>query len=97
MYYNLTKKEYKEFEKKFNKTYIGRQLYIGVITSLIFGCILFAIAGYDIGYRAVEAFEITLLDIALFMVGGFSLIENVLKQAEYRRELKQYILEKNKN
>lgn len=97
MYYNLTKKEYKEFEKKFNKTYIGRQLYIGVITSLIFGCILFAIAGYDMGYRSVEYFEITLLDIALFMVGGFSLIENALKQSEYRRELKQYILEKNKN
>ena len=96
MYYNLTKKDYKSYEKKFNRTYIGKQLYIGVITSLLFGCILFGIAGFDIGYRSVEAFEITLFDIALFMVGGFSLIENVLKQFEYRRELKKYILEQNK-
>ena len=96
MYYNLSKKEYNEYGKKFNKSFIGKQLYIGYITSFLFGCICMGIMGFDLGYRSIEKFEVTLFDIALIIYAGFSLVECVLKQIEYRKELKQYISEKNK-
>ena len=62
----------------------------------MFVLILFGIAGFDIGYRSVESFEIIMFDMALFLVGGYSLLETVLRQVEYRAELKQYILEQTK-
>lgn len=96
MNYNLTKKEYNEYGNKFNKTYIGKHLYVGYIASFLFGCICMGIMGFDVGYSSIEKFEVTLFDIVLIIFAGFSLIEGILKQIEYRSELKQYIIEQNK-
>ena len=35
MYFDLTKKEYKDYNKKFKKTYIGGKLYIVYVISLV--------------------------------------------------------------
>ena len=93
MYYNLTKEQYKEYAKKFNKTVIGKQYSQDKITSLIIGCILWGVAGFLVGYNSVEALTISLTEIGLFLVGGFVLVEGVLNDLEYKRELKNYILE----
>lgn len=89
MYYNLTKEQYKEYAKKFNKTVIGKQYSQEKLIGLILGCILWGTAGFRAGYN----FEITLIEIAFLIMGGFVLVEGVLNDLEYRRELKNYILE----
>lgn len=96
MYYDLTKNEYKKHEKEFNKTYIGKQLSNARLIPGLFGCILWGIAGGIIGYNFVDAIEITLTELSLFFIGGLSLMECVLWHIEYRKELKNYIIEKNK-
>ena len=96
MYYSLTKNEYKKFEKDFVKTYVGKQYAIGRLTSAIIGCVFWCIAGGIIGYNSVETFQVSISDFALLFIGGLCILESVLWHIEYRKELKNYILEKNK-
>lgn len=39
MYFDLTKKEYKDYDKKFRKTYVGKKLYAVYVLTLIMFCI----------------------------------------------------------
>ena len=61
------------------------------------GCMLFGVSGGIIGFKSINGpFEITLLELTLFVVGSFSLIESVIRNIKFKDELKQYIIEKNK-
>jgi len=57
---------------------------------------LWGIGGGIVGYNSVETFQIGLSDFTLFFIGGLCLLESVLWHIEYRKELKKYIIEKNK-
>lgn len=96
MYYDLSKKEYLEYEKQFKKTYVGKQLSMGRFPSAIVGTILWCVTGGIVGYNSVEAFQITLTEFTFFFIGGLCLLESVLWHIEYRKELKNYILQTNK-
>ena len=100
MYYNLTRKQYKNYEKKFRRTYIGSVLFIEqIITVIVFmfvacdmifvGDMLSTIlkaAGVEVGITMYTGFA-----IALIILLGIIIIVN---QLSYRKELKQYILTK---
>lgn len=95
MYYDLTKEQYKKYEKKFKKTYVGKEYFQAYLTSAI-GTLIFAfVAGFVYGYTEV----VTLNDMAYLF--GFTVIaigcglECVLWHTQYRKELKNYILSKN--
>lgn len=97
MYYKLTEKEYKEYMKEFNKTYIGKLLHQDYLVAFITGCILLFASGGFIGFKAAfGAFEVTLFNIALFLIGGFAEMESIIKNIKYKDELKEFIIEKNK-
>lgn len=95
-YYDLTKEEYKKFEKQFKKTYIGQQFFNVRLGQTIIGCILWGLAGGIIGYYSVEELTVTLPEFTLLFVGGICLLASVLWHIQYRKELKKYIIEKNK-
>jgi len=95
-YYDLTKEEYKNNEKQFKKTYIGQQFFNARLVQAIIGCVLWGISGWTIGYYSVEELTVTLPEFALLFVGGICLLASVLWHIEYRKELKKYIIEKNK-
>ena len=88
-YYDLTKAEYKKYEKEFNKLYVGKQYANARLVSAIIGCILWGIGGGIVGYNSVETFKVGLSDFSLFFIGGLCLLESVLWHIEYRKELKK--------
>lgn len=96
MYYDLTKEQYKKYEKKFKKTYVGKEYFQAYLTSAI-GTLVFAfITGFMYGY--IE--EVTLNDMSILFAFVFIAIgcgiECVLWHIQYRKELKNYILSDNK-
>ena len=93
-YYDLTKEQYKKFEKEFKKLYVSKQYTNAQLVSGIIGCILWGLAGGIIGYNSIEAIQVGLNEIALFFIGGSCLLESFLLQIEYKKELKNYIIEK---
>lgn len=96
MYYDLTETEYKKYEKEFKKTYIGKQYNITRLSTKTIGCVLCLICGFILGYNSIETFKVTLNEFLLFFLGSFCLLLDFLCDLEYKKELKNYIIEKNK-
>ncbi len=97
MYYNLTKEKYKNYEAEFKKTYVGSQCYKSMV-SLFFGFIfLLLLIMFDYFLDSIDKVKFVLdvfsiCDfIILFIVG----IASFFQYLEYKREVKDYILNKN--
>lgn len=97
MYYNLTKEKYKKYEAEFKKTYVGSQCYKSMV-SLYFGFIfLLLLIMFDYFLDSIDKVKFVLdvfsiCDfIILFIVG----IASFFQYLEYKREVKDYILNKN--
>lgn len=94
MYYNLTKKQFRKYEKEFRKTYIGRKYYrsylISYIVSPIFflGMMLWLVLNPN-NYYSMDMTSLTyVLVMVSFLIGG------TIIWIHYMRELKGYIITK---
>lgn len=91
MYYSLNKKEYQKYEKNFKKTYIGEKYFISKIIPGVLSCTLWGIAGGIVGYNSIDSFEVPNSAFLFFFIGGIGILETILCEIEYTRELKNYI------
>ena len=97
MYYNLTKEKYKKYEGEFKKTYVGSQCYKSMI-SLYFGFIfmfLLIILDYFLDSLDKVKFALDVFSICDFIVLFIVGIASFFQYLEYKREVKDYILNKN--
>lgn len=89
MYFDLTKKEYKEYDKKFRKTYVGRKLYIVYVISLImFAITTFGVLSLDFFTNTKDILRHVVPTCFLALV---FLIMVVHYEKLYYLELKDYI------
>ena len=90
--YELTKKEYKEVSKEFQKTYYGKNLLIGCIVLLVIACVALFYAGFQFGYN------MALTDLAMSAL----IIASILMSVDYvmimlfNIELRKYVESKKK-
>jgi hypothetical protein len=93
IYYELSEKCYKEYERDFKKTHIGKHLYRARVIFSTITCFLWVITGVIAGNNIIT--NATLFECVLFFIGGLYFISSILWHIEYRKELKNYILVKN--
>ena len=90
MYFDLTKKEYKDYDKKFRKTYVGKKIYVVYILTLVLFCLMsVSILTLDIfsnGYKSIIDYI-----IPTCFLGIVSLVLVVHYEKLYYLELKDYI------
>ena len=97
MYYNLTKEKYKKYEAEFKKTYVGSQCYKSMV-SLYFGFIfLLLLIMFDYFLDSIDKvkFALDVFSICDFIVLFIVGIASFFQYLEYKREVKDYILNKN--
>lgn len=92
-YYDLTKEEYKKFEKEFNTTYVGKQIFNYRFTGWLIGLISYV----PVLYTSIKTDLISLYDLIYLFIGSICLLLSVLVHIYYRKELKKYIIEKSTN
>ena len=89
MYFDLTKKEYKEYDKKFRKTYVGKKLFIVYVISLVMFCITtFGVLSLDFFTSTKDILRHVVPTCFLAVV---FLIMVVYYEKLYYYELKDYI------
>ncbi len=98
MIYKLNKAEYKQITKEFANTYYGKNIYLGVLSTLIVAVIFSILFGYNLGYNSalndkicmttLGYVSLILAIISLFMYFAFAIIFNI--------ELRKYYESKNK-
>ena len=97
VYYNLTKEKYKKYEAGFKKTYVGSQCYKSMV-SLYFGFIfLLLLIMFDYFLDSIDKvkFALDVFSICDFIVLFIVGIASFFQYLEYKREVKDYILNKN--
>lgn len=94
MYYKLTKKQFKKYEKEFKKTYIGKRYYYSYLVSYIIAPIFFLgmMIWLILNPTEVYSMDITQLTFVLVMVSF--LIGGTIIWIHYMKELKGYIMSK---
>lgn len=97
MYYDLTKEQYKNYETKFRKTYIGKNLFQSKIACEIIS--LFVAINIAIAYffdSSMTLQSLNWLDIGYLIVLFASIIGYFISEVYYSNELKNYILSQKK-
>ena len=89
MYYELTKEQYKKYEKEFKKTYVGKMSFIKCM----------AILGITVFFLAIILFfpyvegsnEALMLELSCYIIVSACLVCEALLGLNYKNELKDYI------
>ena len=91
--YELSKKEYKEVSKEFQKTYYGKNLLIGCIVLLVIACVALLYAGFQFGYN------MALTDLAMdaLIIGAILMGFDYVMIMLFNIELRKYTETKKKN
>lgn len=99
MYYDLTKEEYKEYSKKFRKTYIGKRRFMDKIAYSILSAYFTLCFGIDYiiaGVKEIE-YRITYDNIFLLIVIVLFASLEIVSRILYDKDLKEYINTKRKD
>lgn len=92
MYYELTKEKYKEYNRKFKKTYVGKGYYLGYLLFYIVAIFLLAeIQIMPIVDSTYITTSIELTDLCILLLVPTLFIGGVMIELQYRKELKEYI------
>ena len=91
MYFDLTKKQFKEYEKKFRKTYIGKKIFTEYVLVTVFACLVcLPILFLDLFSNSFTTNEIRLI-ISTCFIGLMLFFGDLYYEKLYYLELKDYI------
>lgn len=93
MYYDLSQKEYKEYSKKFKKTFIGKSRFRDFIGCTIIGTIflLFFTSYLIMGVINIIDVEINFYSLTIILLTIIFMILEVVTRMMYDMALKEYI------
>ncbi len=94
MYYTMSKKQYRKYEKEFRKTYVGRQYYVYYLASYIFTLLFFLGINVWMMLDSNTTIDWSRLTCVLVMISF--LIGGTIIWVHYMRELKEFIMAKEK-
>lgn len=90
--YELSKKEYKEVSKEFQKTYYGKNLLIGCIVLLAIACVALFYAGFQFGRNLALTDTVMNALIIGAILMGFDFVMIMI----FNIELRKYVESKKK-